>query len=84
MRTLELNAAGTFSLALAPGGEQIALGVDHQVMLWSVEQGIQIAELSVKPKGVYGLAFSPDGRWLALASADRRIRVWKRDHITRG
>jgi WD40 repeat protein len=28
------------------------------------------------PKGVYGLSFSHDGRSLAAAAADGRVRVW--------
>jgi len=34
------------------------------------------AELPVGTKVVSAMAFSPDGRLLALGAADRKIRVW--------
>jgi WD40 repeat protein len=38
---------------------------------WSI-----IEEIPVKPKGVYAVSLSADGRWLAMGAADRRVRVW--------
>ena len=34
------------------------------------------ASIDGLPKGVYGLSFSHDGRLLAAAAADGRVRVW--------
>jgi WD40 repeat protein len=28
------------------------------------------------PKGVYGVSFSHSGRFLAVAAADGRVRIW--------
>jgi len=28
-------------------------------------------------KGVYSLAFSPDGRFLTVGAADKKIRIWE-------
>ena len=38
--------------------------------------GLGMAICANKVKGVYALTFSPDGRWLANAAADKRVRVW--------
>jgi WD40 repeat protein len=35
-----------------------------------------IQKIDLEPKGVYCLAFSPDGRYLACGAADKRVRVW--------
>jgi WD40 repeat protein len=47
------------------------------VLLWSVEDGGSSVKLPVSVKGVYQLAFSGDGKWLALAAADGKVRVWQ-------
>jgi WD40 repeat protein len=45
-------------------------------LLWSVEEGGILHDLPVEVKGVYQLSFSPEGRWLALAAADGKVRIW--------
>ena len=49
------------------------------MQLWSVEDWVLLAELPISTKAVYGMAFSPDGRWLAVGAADGKIRVWELD-----
>lgn len=76
VRSLETGPGSMLPAALSPDGSRIALGWDHHVGLWSADEsqaGVSIAGL---PKGVYGLSFSHDGRWLAGAAADGRVRVW--------
>jgi len=51
--------------------------MESKVQLWSVEDWALEAELPISTKAVNGMAFSPDGSWLAVGAADRRIRVWE-------
>jgi WD40 repeat protein len=41
-----------------------------------VQDWVLRAELTVDAKALSSVAFSPDGRWLVVGAADRRIRVW--------
>ena len=63
-------------VALSPDGSRIALGWDNHVGLWSADEAVPGATIEGLPKGVYGLSFSHDGRLLAAAAADGRVRVW--------
>jgi WD40 repeat protein len=55
----------------------LATVADHKVMLWSLESGKKTEEVSLKPKGVTSVTFSPDGQWLVVGAADKKIRLWK-------
>lgn len=76
VRTLETGPGSMLPVALSPDGSRIALGWDHHVGLWSADESLPGVTIDGLPKGVYGLAFSHDGRSLAGAAADGRVRVW--------
>ena len=76
VRSLETGPGSMLPAALSDDGGRMALGWDHHVGLWSADESQQGVVINDLPKGVYGLAFSPDGRSLAMAAADGRVRVW--------
>ena len=76
LRTFETGPGSMLPTALSPDGSRIALGWDNHVGLWSADGSEPGAVVDGLPKGVYGLAFSHDGRSLAAAAADGRVRVW--------
>ncbi|UCC65634.1 MAG: hypothetical protein JSV36_03125 [Anaerolineae bacterium] len=58
----------------------ISAGMDNVVRLWSVSDWGLVSTFeghANSTKAVNGMAFSPDGRWLAVGAADRKIRVWE-------
>ena len=75
--TIELQGSpGILAVSAAPDGDTLAVSMDHQLVLVSI-QDVKIKQsIPLKPKGVYRSAFSADGRWLALAAADKRLRIW--------
>jgi WD40 repeat protein len=74
--------AGILAAALSPDGRLLAVGChgrspgEHGVFLLDLD-GNRIVRYQKSPTGiVFGLAFSPDGRWLA-SCGDRVLRVWE-------
>ncbi|KAG8367103.1 hypothetical protein BUALT_Bualt16G0037800 [Buddleja alternifolia] len=49
---------------------------DSTVKLWDVENGKLLCSLNEHRDLVYGLAFSPNGEYLASGSADGSIHIW--------
>ncbi len=65
-------------VVFAPDGNYFATGgQDHTIWLHTLEgKGIQSTQLSTEKQSVYGLAFSPDGRWLASSSIWQEVKLW--------
>jgi WD domain, G-beta repeat len=52
-------------------------GTKHQVVvLWDLDSSKQVHVFSEHKRSVMGLAFSPDGKWLASSSIDGVVKVW--------
>ncbi len=77
VRILKSGGGGMLPVALSLDGSRLALGWDNHVALWSADESQAPATVDGLPKGVYGLSFSPDGRMLAMAAADGRVRTWR-------
>ena len=50
---------------------------DGVVQLWASEEARLVEVRAVSTRAVNGMAFSPDGRWLAAGAADGKIRIWE-------
>lgn len=81
LTTFEPGVAGHLALDLAPYGTMLAIGSDKYVAIYSVESQERLVRIPVKPRGVHAVAFSPEARWLAAATADKTIRLWLVDTI---
>ena len=73
-------------LAFSPDSSLLASGAfDKNAFLWDMSTGRQVARLAGHQeirtdgklyKGVWGIAFSPDGSLLATSGSDERVTLW--------
>lgn len=66
-----------FMMCLSPDGSRLGMTYSGGAAVYSTEPYERIGVATTKVKGMYGVAFSPDGGLLAAASADGKTRVWR-------
>lgn len=61
-----LGGVDAYCAAFAPNRKTLAVGtVNGKIMLWDIATRRWISQREANPSAIYGLAFSPDGRYLA-------------------
>ncbi|MEM0941030.1 MAG: hypothetical protein AAGI25_14760 [Bacteroidota bacterium] len=65
-----------YAMAMDTSESRIAISSAHKVSVLSSSSLEIIHEFKTTSKGNYGLVFSPSGKMLALASADKKVRLW--------
>ncbi len=74
-----VHEGGLLAMAVHPGGTTFATaGQDGRVLIWSAAEGRVIRTIDVGSGWVENVAWSPDGRWLAV-SCSRQVRVYGAD-----
>jgi len=72
----EQGHMGVLSTDYSPDGSSLAFGrISSGIMVMEATTGETIAETLI-PVPVGDVRYSPDGRWLATASDDNKIRLW--------
>ncbi len=67
-----------------PDGQRLFASVPHGAITINTGTNRITADWPLKPKGVYGLDVSPNGRWLAIGTADKKAYVWDLDTVNCG
>ncbi len=76
-RTIVLDGASLWAVAISPDGKRVATGTDRgTIHLFPMTAGVDSAVLRHGEGQIYDLTFSPDGRELLSAGSDRFIRIW--------
>jgi WD40 repeat protein len=78
VRAVKLGGGGVLQIAFAPNSECMTVAVDYLMQTYSVKDGKVVERIELPLKGLYGVAISPDGKYLANAAADGRVRIWER------
>ena len=73
---LHIPHAGAEALAFSPDGRLLAVASGTVIQLWDVATATPALPLKSHLDAIRALAFTPDGKWLLSAGADRGIRVW--------
>jgi WD40 repeat protein len=72
------------SVMLSPDGRRVASGsADWTVVVWDLQSGTRIRQLTGHQDWVRSVAISPDGRRVVSGSDDRTVAAWDLDSGTR-
>jgi sugar lactone lactonase YvrE len=78
VRAIKLDGGGVLHIAFAPKSECVTVAADYLIQSYSIKDGKVVERIELPLKGLYGVAISPDGKYLANAAADGRVRIWER------
>jgi serine/threonine protein kinase/WD40 repeat protein len=67
---------GVNDLAIHPAGRHMAVAGKEIVEVWEVVAHTKVHELRGHPGWVYGVAYSPDGKWLATGGWGGTVKLW--------
>lgn len=71
----EAHSAAVLSVAIAPDGLLVSGSADRSIGVWRDDR--RVRSISNHAERVTALAFAPDGKRLASASADGTVRIWQ-------
>lgn len=70
------DGAVPHALRFSPDGSSLALSLAYMIQIRRVADGALQCEIKSRIKGLFGLAWSADGRRVMCGAADGRVRVW--------
>jgi WD40 repeat protein len=74
-KQFEVASSWTFAIAFAPDGKIVATAGQNGLQFWNAQTGTAMEGLPA-PQGIVSLAYSPDGRSLALGDWSGDVSVW--------
>jgi WD40 repeat protein len=78
IKSLDPELSNMRAVAFSSDEEILAVTGESQVKLFDTHDFSLLNILPVTTRVINGIAFSPDGKWVALGAADKNIRIWTR------
>jgi WD40 repeat protein len=76
VRRIDVGSRAT-AVDISPDGGLLAIAWDYHVGVWTLDADTPMTTAELPIKGVYAIAFAPDGTRVAQTGADGRVRCWQ-------